>query len=223
MTDQPAKSKSMSGNSSSPVDLFSNKLRRAEGIRTQNLAAARHRLFVIKKHDATRLHYDFRLAHNGVLLSWAVPAGPSYYPGDQRDAIHVADHSRENAFFEGVIAEGYGAGTVMVWDWGTYEVLNGNGDVDAGLRNGRLKFRLHGEKLRGIWVLTRVERFAGNRRNPVWVLTKERDLFARSETASSILEEAPNSIGTGRTLKEIDEEWHRGKGKSKLQRELFDE
>src|ERR1700722_11220267 len=83
-------------------------------------AAVRQQLFVIKKHAATRLHYDFRLGHNGVLKSWAIPDGPSYSPGDRREAIEVADHRRDYAFFEGIIPEGYGAGVVMLWDWGTW-------------------------------------------------------------------------------------------------------
>jgi bifunctional non-homologous end joining protein LigD len=192
-------------------------------IGSHNLAVAQRRLFVMKKHDATRLHYDLRLGHCGVLLSWAIPDGPSYWPGYPREAIEVEDHRRENAFFEGVIPEGYGAGTVMVWDWGTWAPLQGYTDVDAGLRNGLLKFILEGEKLKGNWVLARVFRLGESRRNSVWMLTKEKDSFARSESAASILEEAPNSIATRRTLDEIAEDWSGGRRKNKVQRELFDE
>lgn len=192
-------------------------------IGAHNLAVAQRRLFVVKKHDATRLHYDLRLGHRGVLLSWAIPDGPSYWPGHPREAIEVGVHRRENAFLEGVIPEGYGAGTVMLWDWGTWEALQGYMDVDASLRNGLLKFTLEGEKLKGNWVLTRVFRLGGSRRNPVWTLTKEEDSFARSESATSILEEAPNSIATLRTLEEIAEDWSRSWRKNKAQGTLFDE
>jgi bifunctional non-homologous end joining protein LigD len=192
-------------------------------IGAHNLAVAQRRLFVVKKHDATRLHYDLRLGHRGVLLSWAIPDGPSYWPGYPREAIEVEDHRRENAFFEGVIPEGYGAGTVMVWDWGTWEPRPGYTDVDASLRNGLLKFTLEGEKLKGNWILARVFRLGGSRRNPVWMLTKEEDSFARSESAMNILEEAPNSIATRKTLEEIADDWSRGRRKNKLQGKLFDE
>jgi len=189
----------------------------------QNKIAARKQLLIVKKHHATRSHYDFRLGHNRVLLSWVVPAGPSYWPGDQREAIQVADHSRENAFFEGVFPEGYGAGPTLIWDWGTWELLPGCTDVDSCLRSGVLRFRLDGEKLKGIWALIRANHYSGNRRNPNWVLVKERDEFARSETAKSILEEAPNSICTGKSLGEIVEESKTRKSNNKFQRMLFGE
>lgn len=135
----------------------------------------------------------------------------------------MEDHSRENAFFEGVISEGYGAGTVMQWDWGTWEPLLGYTDVDASLRNGRLRFKLHGEKLKGEWELTRVNHSEGSRRDPIWKLTKVQDSFARGETAKSILEEAPNSVSTRRTLEEIADDWNRGKRENERQGKLFDE
>jgi len=223
MTAEPTKSENISGNVSLPDGQSWRKQRSADEIRAQNSAAARQRLFIIKKHNATRLHYDFRLGHNGVLKSWAVPDGPSYWPGNQREAIQVEDHRREYAFFEGVIHEGYGAGIVMLWDWGIWESLPSCAEVDASLRSGLLKFILHGEKLKGVWVLTRVKHSAGNCRKPVWMLAKEQDSFARSETAKNILEEAPNSISTRRTLEEIAESWNRGKSKNELQGELFGE
>jgi bifunctional non-homologous end joining protein LigD len=202
----------------------SEKQQSADRIRAQNQAAATRGVFVVKKHDATRLHYDFRLGHNGVLLSWAVPDGPSYWPGHQREAIQVGNHSREFAFSERVIYDGPGAGTVMVWDWGTWVPLPGYTDVDASLRNGLLKFTLVGERLKGNWTLARVRLYAGNRRNMIWTLTKEQDSFARSETATSILEEVPNSIITGRTLKEIaDKDTNKGKYRNEQQGKLFDE
>lgn len=192
-------------------------------IQPRNILAARQQLFVVKKHDATRLHYDFRLGHNGALKSWAIPDGPSYYPGHQREAVQVEDHSREYAFSERVIPEGYGAGVVMLWDRGFWAPLAGCTDVDASLRDGLLKFTLRGEKLQGNWVLTRVKHSTENRRNPIWTLAKEPDSFARGETAMNILEEAPNSISTGRTLEAIAESWNRGKSKNELQKKLFDE
>jgi bifunctional non-homologous end joining protein LigD len=201
----------------------SEKQQSVDRIRTQNQAAAMSRLFVVKKHDATRLHYDFRLGHNGVLLSWAVPEGPSYWPGHQREAIQVGDHSRKYAFSERVIYDGPGAGTVMVWDWGTWVPLPGCTDVDACWRNGLLKFTLIGERLKGNWTLARVGLYPGNRRNMIWTLTKEQDSFARSETGTSILEETPNSIITGRTLKEIaDQDSNKVKYRNEQQGRLFD-
>jgi bifunctional non-homologous end joining protein LigD len=217
------KSENISRNVAYPDSQFPQQDRIADEIRARNSAASRQRLFIIKKHNATRLHYDFRLGHNGVLKSWAVPDGPSYWPGNQREAIQVEDHRREYAFFEGVIPEGYGAGIVMLWDWGTWEPLPSCIDVDASLRVGHLRFMLRGEKLKGIWALTRAKHLAKSRRRLVWMLVKEQDSFARSETAKSILEESPNSIWTRRTLEEIAESWNRGKNKNELQGELFGE
>ena len=221
MSAEPEKSESLSRNTSLTDSQSWTKQRSADEIRARNNAAARQHLFVIKKHHATRHHYDFRLEYNRVLKSWAVPEGPSYCAGRQREAIQVEDHRREYAFFEGVIPEGYGAGIVMLWDWGTWEPLPCCTSVDASLRDGLLKFILHGEKLRGIWVLTCAKYSAGNRRKSLWWLTKEQDSFARSETAKDILEDAPNSVLTGRTLEEIDENWNHGKSKNELQGELF--
>jgi bifunctional non-homologous end joining protein LigD len=202
----------------------SEKRKSMDRIQAQNQAAAMPRVFVVKKHDATRLHYDFRLGHNGVLLSWAVPDGPSYWPGHQREAIQVGDHSREYAFSERVIYDGPGAGTVMVWDWGTWVPLPGYTDVDASLKNGFLKFTLAGERLKGNWTLRRVGLYAGNPRNMIWKLAKEQDSLARSEKATSILEEAPNSIITGKTLKEIAEKVsNKCKYRNEQQSNLFDE
>jgi bifunctional non-homologous end joining protein LigD len=110
-------------------------------------------VFVIQKHAASHLHYDFRLEHDGVLLSWAVPKGPSLDPRDKRLAMHVEDHPIEYGDFEGVIPpKQYGSGTVLLWDRGTWEP---QGDPDAGYRQGKLKFVLHGEKLHGGWMLVK--------------------------------------------------------------------
>src|SRR5579862_5559900 len=110
-------------------------------------------IFCVQKHLASHLHYDFRLEHNGVMLSWAVPKGPSLNPADKRLAMQVEDHPRDYADFEGVIPEGYGAGVVMLWDKGTW--LPEVDDVDTALREGHLKFSLDGVKLKGSWALVR--------------------------------------------------------------------
>src|SRR6202522_4405274 len=119
--------------------------------------------FVVQKHAATRLHYDFRLGWNGVLKSWAVTKGPSYVVADKRLAVEVEDHPMEYGGFEGTIPKGqYGGGTVMVWDQGTWEPQAGHTDVDAGLRMGSLKFILHGKKMKGKWTLVRMGGKAAN-------------------------------------------------------------
>src|SRR5437763_3843871 len=112
----------------------------------------RGRFFCVQKHLASHLHYDFRLEHNGVLLSWAVPKGPSLDPKTKRLAMKVEDHPYDYGEFEGVIPEGYGAGIVMLWDRGVWRP---EGDVDEGLARGDLKFTLEGVKLKGSWVLVR--------------------------------------------------------------------
>src|ERR1700729_621259 len=130
-------------------------------------------LYVIQKHRASQLHYDFRLEWRGVLLSWAVPKGPSLDPSVKRLASRVEDHPVEYGGFEGIIPEGqYGGGTVMVWERGTWEPEGA--DVDANLRNGELKFVLHGTKLKGSWVMVRT-------RNSAWLLIKHRDRYATLE------------------------------------------
>jgi bifunctional non-homologous end joining protein LigD len=131
-------------------------------------------LFSVQKHLATQLHYDLRLEHNGVLLSWAVPKGPSLDPAIKRLAMHVEDHPVEYGSFEGVIPEGYGAGVVMLWDTGTWtpEVP----DVDAALAKGDLKFTLDGYKLKGSWALVRTRGYGGSKGEArSWLLIKHRD------------------------------------------------
>jgi bifunctional non-homologous end joining protein LigD len=162
----------------------------------------RHKLrFVIQKHAASRLHYDFRLEWEGVLKSWAVAKGPSYYPGDRRLAIEVEDHPLEYGGFEGIIPKGqYGAGTVLLWDRGSWEPV---GDAREGFRNGNLKFVLDGEKLHGHWVLVRMAgKFAGQSK-PSWLLIKERDGAQRGAEEVSITDQAPNSVLSGRDINAI--------------------
>jgi bifunctional non-homologous end joining protein LigD len=155
--------------------------------------------FVIQKHDASHLHYDFRLELDGVLKSWAVPKGPDVDPANKRLAMHVEDHPLEYGDFEGTIPEGeYGAGTVMLWDRGTWEPI---GDPVRGYQEGHLKFILHGEKLRGGWMLVRKGGKNAVADERTWFLFKERDEFARP--GESITEEMPLSVKTGRDLDEI--------------------
>ncbi len=158
--------------------------------------------FVVQKHAATRLHYDFRLGWRGVLKSWAVTKGPSYNVKDKRLAVEVEDHPIEYGGFEGTIPKGqYGGGTVMVWDQGTWEPVT---DVDEGLKNGQLKFILHGKKLKGHWALIRMkgDRFGREGKNN-WLLIKEHDEYERGDDDPQITEEAPDSAVTGRTMEEI--------------------
>src|SRR5437762_7699339 len=132
--------------------------------------------FCVQKHLASHLHYDFRLEHNGVLLSWAVPKGPSLDPKVKRLAMKVEDHPVAYGEFEGVIPEGYGAGIVMLWDVGTWTPESS--DIDAALKKGDLKFTLNGYKLKGSWVLVRTGgRYAGARGggDRSWLLIKHRD------------------------------------------------
>jgi len=155
---------------------------------------ARAPIFVIHKHGARRLHYDLRLELDGVLKSWAVPKGPSIDPSQKRLAMHVEDHPLDYAPFEGVIPEGeYGAGAVIVWDAGTWEPL---GDAAAALAKGELKFRLHGRKLRGGWMLVRLR---GEKDQ--WLLIKERDGAARH--GEDELAARPESVLSGRNLEDL--------------------
>ena len=162
-------------------------------------AAARGHSYVVQKHAASHLHYDFRLELDGVLKSWAVPKGPSLDPAVKRLAVEVEDHPVEYGDFEGTIPEGeYGGGTVMLWDRGSWEPLD---DPREGLREGKLKFRLHGEKLAGAWMLVRTRR--GSADKPQWLLFKERDEEARPEREYDVEEAEPLSVASGRDLDEI--------------------
>lgn len=155
--------------------------------------------FVVQKHDASHLHYDFRLEWGGVLRSWAVPKGPSLDPSRKRLAVQVEDHPVSYRDFEGTIPEGaYGGGTVMVWDRGAWEPLDD--DPAAALDAGRLRFALHGEKLRGEW---RLIRMAGASAKPRWMLVKADDAHARRGAAGEVTALAPESVKTGRDLDAI--------------------
>ena len=157
--------------------------------------------FVIQKHAATRLHYDFRLGWDGVLKSWAVTKGPSYNPADKRLAVQVEDHPWEYRDFEGIIPKGqYGGGTVMVWDKGVWFP---QGDVDQGLKDGHLKFALHGQKLVGEWVLVRMHGRNDRPDKPNWLLIKEKDEFARDASSAPVTDEEPDSAASGRTMEQI--------------------
>ncbi len=170
--------------------------------------------FVIQKHAASHLHYDFRLGWNGVLKSWACAKGPSYVVADKRLAVQVEDHPMEYGGFEGIIPAGqYGGGTVMVWDQGTWEPEPGHTDVDAGLRDGNLKFIMHGSKMQGKWALIRIkehEAKPGEKKSrwssstkPNWLLIKEHDDQERPTDAPAVTDAEPNSAVTGRSLEQI--------------------
>jgi bifunctional non-homologous end joining protein LigD len=162
--------------------------------------------FCIQKHAASHLHYDFRLGWNGVLKSWAVAKGPSYFTGDKRLAVQVEDHPMEYGGFEGIIPQGqYGGGTVMLWDQGTWNPQPGHTDVDEGLRTGSLKFTLHGTKMKGNWALVRMGGKAANERKPNWLLIKEHDNFEYTSKDKPITEAEPNSVITDRSLEQISQ------------------
>ena len=152
------------------------------------------RFFCVQKHLASHLHYDFRIEHDGVLLSWAVPKGPSIDPAVKRLAMHVEDHPIEYGTFEGVIPEGYGMGIVLLWDEGTWEPLVD--DVDAALRKGDLKLRLNGVKLKGSWALVRTA--GGDGRS--WLLIKHRDEWAGP---LDIADFAPLSVKSGNDFTDV--------------------
>jgi bifunctional non-homologous end joining protein LigD len=164
--------------------------------------------YVVQKHAASRLHYDFRLELDGVLLSWAVPKGPSLDPTDKRLAMQTEDHPVEYGDFEGVIPKGeYGGGTVLLWDQGTWEPI---GDPQAGMRNGKLEFRLRGKKLHGAWTLVRIRSRDGRDGARAWLLIKRHDDEARPE--GDVTTEHPESVASGRAMDEIarapDRTWH---------------
>jgi bifunctional non-homologous end joining protein LigD len=185
---------------------------RATPVRRKRPAGPTKLAFVIQKHAASHLHYDFRLEHDGVLKSWAVPKGPDLDPAEKRLAMQVEDHPLEYGGFEGTIPKGqYGGGTVMLWDRGTWEPV---GDAGQGLRDGALKFVLHGQKVQGKWMIVRRGGKKGDPGERHWFLFKERDEFAKP--GENITESQPLSVATGRDLGEIaqqsDRVWNSGRG-----------
>ena len=161
-------------------------------------------VFVVQKHQASRLHYDLRLEVDGVLKSWAVPKGPSSDPTQKRLAVPTEDHPMEYADFEGVIPEGeYGAGTVMVWDTGTYETIpDEEGETplppNESFERGQMKIRLRGKKMKGDWVIVNMK---GKKE---WLLIKKKDTHTGGKDA--LTRDLPNSVLTGKSLEEIAEE-----------------
>jgi len=153
--------------------------------------SSRKPIFVVQKHDASHLHYDFRLEIGNVLKSWAVPKGPSLNPKDRRLAVMTEDHPLDYANFEGVITEGYGAGTVMIWDKGSVVAEE---PMEEGLKKGKLSFKLNGKKLKGGWSLIQMR---GGRN---WLLAKRGDEYASNR---DILAEEPNSAVSGKSMEKI--------------------
>jgi bifunctional non-homologous end joining protein LigD len=161
----------------------------------------KHPIFVIQKHQASHLHYDFRLEMEGVLKSWAVPKGPSYDPATKRLAMMTEDHPYNYAAFEGVIPAGnYGAGNVIIWDNGTWEFIGPGDDPVKALRSGDLKFRLNGKKMFGEWALFRIK--GRSPKGNEWLLVKHRDKFANDKI--DITEVAPKSVISQRLVEEVD-------------------
>jgi len=160
-------------------------------------------IFVIQKHHASHLHYDFRLEMEGVLKSWAVPKGPSYDPGVKRLAMMTEDHPYDYASFEGVIPEGnYGAGNVIIWDQGTWEFIEPGDDAVKALRSGKLTFRMNGKKMFGEWALVRISgRGRTGDKGNEWLLLKHRDEFANEKI--DITEVAPRSVVSNKLVDDV--------------------
>jgi bifunctional non-homologous end joining protein LigD len=179
--------------------------------------------FVIQKHDASHLHYDFRLEIGGVLTSWAVPKGPSLDPGEKRLAVRTEDHPMKYGSFEGTIPKDeYGGGTVMLWDHGSYKPA---GNPRDGLRKGDLKFELRGKRLRGSFVLARM-RNRGDEKRENWLLIKHRDATAKPGSKDAVVREHTDSVETARAMEEIaegDAVWHSNRGTAKKPHKLKEE
>lgn len=168
---------------------------------------ARHPIFTVQKHKATRLHYDFRLDVGGILKSWAIPKGPSLDPKAKRLAVAVEDHPLDYADFEGVIDEGhYGAGPVLVWDLGWYTILDGDGSARQAqeqIHQGKLDLALHGKRLKGAFSLVRIKGPPGQ-----WLLIKHKDSESRAD--GEVTDRYATSILTGRTVEDIEAEARAG-------------
>jgi bifunctional non-homologous end joining protein LigD len=197
-------------------DRLSQYRRKRDFAKTPEPTGGRHKRgaglrFVVQKHAARRLHYDFRLEMDGVLKSWAIPKGPSLDPRAKRLAVHVEDHPLDYGDFEGVIPQGeYGGGTVIVWDSGTWVP---EGDPAAGYREGALKFELRGKRLKGRWALIQMKGREGDKN---WLLLKEQDELARPGSDDEIVAANQTSAVSGRDLKAVaaarDRVWHSNKG-----------
>lgn len=162
-------------------------------------------IFVIQKHQASHLHYDFRLEMEGVLKSWAVPKGPSYDPSQKRLAMMTEDHPYDYASFEGVIPAGnYGAGNVIIWDNGTWEFIEPGDDPVAALKSGKLTFKMYGKKMFGEWALVKIGGRQKSDKGNEWLLLKHRDQYANESVDVTAV--APQSIISGRTVEEVDPE-----------------
>jgi bifunctional non-homologous end joining protein LigD len=171
--------------------------------RTKKLAKGP--IFVIQKHQASHLHYDFRLEMEGVLKSWAVPKGPSYDPTVRRLAMMTEDHPYDYAAFEGVIPAGnYGAGNVIIWDQGQWEFIEPGDDPVAALKSGKLTFRMFGKKMFGEWALVKIRGKSGSDKGNEWLLLKHRDEFANEKI--DITTFAPRSVVSNRTIDEVSPE-----------------
>ena len=173
----------------------------------KNRSAAKELYFCVQKHLASHLHYDFRLEYKGILLSWAIPKGPSLNPKDKRLAMRVEDHPWDYREFEGVSPQGYGAGIVMLWDKGKWKPDKGFEDIDAGLKKGELKFTLKGVKLKGSWALVRINGGPWGKSqvdehgvSRSWLLLKHRDDWAGEVDVVAV---APKSVKTDRDFAEI--------------------
>ena len=171
--------------------------------------------FVIQKHAASTLHYDFRLEVDGVLKSWAIPKGPSVDPRQKRLAVEVEDHGLDYFDFEGVLGQGYGAGTVIVWDWGRYRSLDPDRSVAEMIAAGHIKVWLEGEKLVGGWTLQRTRGGA----KPQWLMIKRRDEGADARRRPQSTQ--PESVKTGRTIEELVRRLRVGEDGSDVHRPPF--
>src|SRR5688572_24230209 len=180
-------------------------------------AKAKGDSFVVQKHDASRLHWDFRLELDGVLKSWAVPKGPSLDPGERRLAMRTEDHPLDYGTFEGTIPKGeYGGGTVMLWDRGRWVPEPGK-DPSKTIEEGHLHFALEGERMKGEWVMFRLKPRPGEKAEP-WMLKKVTDDYADEEAGDALVDDCVTSVTTGRTMAEIasgSDVWRSNRGGQK--------
>ncbi|MBV8801882.1 MAG: ATP-dependent DNA ligase, partial [Gammaproteobacteria bacterium] len=191
------------------LDLYNKKRNFKKTSEPEGKVSHKHKnLYVIQKHAASHLHYDFRLELNGILLSWAVPKGPCLDPSVKRLAMHVEDHPVEYGHFEGIIPKGqYGGGTVMLWDLGTW--ISNDENPTAAYKKGHLRFEIKGKKLKGQWNLIR---FHNAKDDKSWFLVKTNDKYAKSITETDITVKKPNSVISKKNLDQIAEKythvWH---------------